>query len=463
MPPLHLAGKWWAEDGVLHGTQEPAGIGGLLWHEGPFTDFVLKLQVQLSYPMDSGISLRVGADGRSHQMTLDYRPGSDVGAIFIPFIGHAYLYRNQEGAKLVRNDAWNDVTIRMEGEPARIRVWLNDRLLTDFSTRKRRPRRASIRRNRAAGSSGCPKPDGLETGWRGEVPRHPNQGAEMNEQRAFPEKHSCERERVDGIRFSLVKRLHGTFATIGLLALCSLSLTAQPLRFGQAAVNITPPAEMPFQVPQRPPFRVVAASGTHDPLQAKAVVFEAGGVKVAIVACDLTSIPVHFIAAAREHVAKISSVPPENVMITATHTHTGPNIRPRFFQNASAGQRKVATDYLARLPQLIAESVQRAEQNLTEARLHAAIGEVPGVAFNRRFLMKDGTVVSNPHKGQDELLVNVVRPAGPTDSALPVVYARARRGSRSRLSSISRCTSIRPAARITPRIFRIRFPRSSRM
>lgn len=132
MPPLHLAGKWWVEDGVLFGAQEPEGKGGLLWHEGPFTDFVLKLSVQLSYPMDSGIFLRVGPDGRSHQMTLDYRPGSDVGAIFIPFIGHAYVYRNQEGAKLVRNDAWNDLVIRMEGEPARIRVWLNDRLLTDF-------------------------------------------------------------------------------------------------------------------------------------------------------------------------------------------------------------------------------------------------------------------------------------------------------------------------------------------
>jgi len=40
--------------------------------------------------------------------------------------------RNQEGARLVRPDAWNEVTVRMEGEPARIRVWMNDRLLTDF-------------------------------------------------------------------------------------------------------------------------------------------------------------------------------------------------------------------------------------------------------------------------------------------------------------------------------------------
>lgn len=216
-------------------------------------------------------------------------------------------------------------------------------------------------------------------------------------------------------------------AALIVLAVVS-SAVGQPLRFGQAAVDITPPPDMPFQVPQRPPFQVVVATGTHDPLRAKAVVFESGGVKAAIVACDLTSIPVHLIAAARAEVKRVSAVPPENVMITATHTHTGPNLRPRFFQNASTAQKRAATEYLERLPRLIAQSVQRAEQALTEARLQAAIGEVPDVAFNRRFLMKDGTVLSNPHKGQDELLVNVVRPAGPADAALPVLYAESTAG-----------------------------------
>jgi lysophospholipase L1-like esterase len=132
MPPLHRHGKWWVEDGIVFGTQDPVGEGGMLWLDRPFTNFILKLQVHLTYPMDSGIFLRVGPTGLSHQMTLDYRPGSDVGAIFIPFLGHTYVYRNPEGARLVRNDDWNDLTIRMEGHPARIRVWLNDRLLTDY-------------------------------------------------------------------------------------------------------------------------------------------------------------------------------------------------------------------------------------------------------------------------------------------------------------------------------------------
>jgi neutral ceramidase len=216
-----------------------------------------------------------------------------------------------------------------------------------------------------------------------------------------------------------------------MVASASFLFAAEPLlRFGAAAVDITPPADMPFQVPQRPPFPVVVGAGTHDPIHAKAIVFESGGTKAAIVSCDLTSIPVHITAAARAHAGKITGVPPENVMITATHTHTGPNLRPRFYQNASPTQKKVAEAYLARLPQLMAESVQQAEKALTEARLQAAIGQVPDVAFNRRFLMKDGTVVSNPGKGQDELLVNVVRPAGPTDPSLPVLYAESVAGAK---------------------------------
>lgn len=207
-----------------------------------------------------------------------------------------------------------------------------------------------------------------------------------------------------------------------LLVVCP-ALSAQSFRLGRAAVDITPPPQMPFQVPQRPPNPVVIATGTHDPLQAKAIVFESGGVKAAIVACDLTSIPVHFIAAARQEISRICTVPPDQVMITATHTHTGPILRPRFYQNGTEQQKKIAGEYLQRLPALIARSVQQAERDLAEARLNAAVGRAPGIAFNRRYVMKDGTVVSNPAKGHDELLVNIVRPAGPTDDALPLVYA----------------------------------------
>lgn len=212
------------------------------------------------------------------------------------------------------------------------------------------------------------------------------------------------------------------FCTFTVVASLARPAVADSLRVGAAAVDITPPVGMPFQVPQRPPFPVVPASGTHDPLHAKAVVFEAGGVRAAIVSCDLTSIPGSIIAAARAEVAKTCTLPPENVMITATHTHTGPNIRPRNFKSASPEQAEIATKYLARLPVLIAESVHAAESKLTDARAQAAIGEVRGLAFNRRYVMKDGTVRGSVGRTGPQEFADIVRPAGPTDPALPLVY-----------------------------------------
>jgi hypothetical protein len=194
------------------------------------------------------------------------------------------------------------------------------------------------------------------------------------------------------------------------------------LRVGTSAVDITPPVGMPFQVPQRPPFPVVPARGTHDPLHAKCVAFEVDGVRAAIVSCDLTSIPVHFIAEARQVIAKTCSTPPENVMITATHTHTGPNIRPRNFKSANPEQMKIATAYLERLPQLMAQSVHDAEAKLTDAKPQAAIGNVEGLAFNRRYLMQDGTVIGSVGKAGPQEFAQIVRPAGPTDTSLPLVY-----------------------------------------
>jgi len=210
--------------------------------------------------------------------------------------------------------------------------------------------------------------------------------------------------------------------TVALLWLAGATPADAALRFGRAAVDMTPPLEMPFHVPQRPPFPVVPAEGVHDRLHVKAVVFEDGGVKAAIVTCDLTSIPNHFIVSARRRIGELTSVPPENVMITATHTHTGPNIRPQNFQRATPAQMKVAMDYLKNLPELIAASVKAAEQDLQPARLHGAIGRVEAVAFNRRFLMRDGTVRANPGKNDPRLLADIVRPAGPTDPELPLLY-----------------------------------------
>ena len=131
LPEDQVGGKWEVVDGAIVGDQDPPGHGGFLVTTREFGDFELRLETMLDYPVDSGIFLRVGDDGKSHQVTLDYRENGDIGGIYLPWT-QAGVYANPDGIDHFNAGEWNDVRVRIEGEPARIRFWLNDELVTDF-------------------------------------------------------------------------------------------------------------------------------------------------------------------------------------------------------------------------------------------------------------------------------------------------------------------------------------------
>jgi hypothetical protein len=81
LPDHGLAGKWTVEQGAIVGIQDPPGQGGFLTTSHTFRDFELRLETKIDWPFDSGVFLRVGPDGKSHQVMLDYRPGGEIGAI----------------------------------------------------------------------------------------------------------------------------------------------------------------------------------------------------------------------------------------------------------------------------------------------------------------------------------------------------------------------------------------------
>ncbi len=186
---------------------------------------------------------------------------------------------------------------------------------------------------------------------------------------------------------------------------------------GRASVDITPPRGMPMGGY----YRVRLNTGTHDPLYAKAIVLEEDGVEAGLVVCDLESIPGSFVEAARRIIGEKTHVPPNHVMISATHTHTGPEMLHFFLDRIEGEPAQIARDYRAALPGKIAEAVRQAEADLTPSQAWAGIGRESSLCFNRRFLMKDGTIGWNPGK----LNPNIVRPAGPVDPDVSVVYFKA--------------------------------------
>lgn len=147
LPEDQVGGKWEVVDGAIVGDQDPPGHGGFLVTQSEYGDFELELETMLDYPVDSGIFLRVGPEGKSHQVTLDYREGGDIGAIYLPWT-QAGVHANPDGIEHFRSGEWNDVRVRIEGEPAHIQFWLNGELVTDFqhteATTQGVPRRGTI-------------------------------------------------------------------------------------------------------------------------------------------------------------------------------------------------------------------------------------------------------------------------------------------------------------------------------
>jgi neutral ceramidase len=203
---------------------------------------------------------------------------------------------------------------------------------------------------------------------------------------------------------------------INMLPFLFLSARADDLKIGVAAVKITPP----LGIPLAGQYFDRGATAVHDDLFAKALVIETGGVKVAIVTCDLVDIGTDLVPAVRKMAAKSTGIPGDHIMISATHSHTGPVIPSPGNINSSQGPiPDILTAYIEKLPGLICESIKQANKNLRSGRISGGLGHEETISFNRRFYMTDGTVGWNPGK----LNPMIIKPAGPIDPDVSVLYA----------------------------------------
>jgi hypothetical protein len=124
-----------------------------------------------------------------------------------------------------------------------------------------------------------------------------------------------------------------------------------------------------------------------------------------------------------------TGIPVTNIVITATHTHGGPEylgpLRGFLHERAKKANNgrdpHEPIDYRAQLVERWAGVIAAAWSNRQPASLEVVIPRLEGVAFNRRYWMKDGTVGWIPRKGD----TNIFRPAGPVDTDFPFLLARA--------------------------------------
>ncbi|MHC4229044.1 MAG: sugar phosphate isomerase/epimerase family protein, partial [Planctomycetota bacterium] len=98
------------------------------------------------------------------------------------------------------------------------------------------------------------------------------------------------------------------------------SVKAAQLTAGVAVTDITPPVGYRMSGY----FRERLSTGTSNPLRAKAVVMRQGRESAAMVSCDIIGLSPEVSSRARKLAAKKTGIPAANILLAATHSHTGP-------------------------------------------------------------------------------------------------------------------------------------------
>ncbi len=209
---------------------------------------------------------------------------------------------------------------------------------------------------------------------------------------------------------------------IRLLLCAALSLSshvasaADTLRAGAAAVDITP-TDFPVNMPGG--FSANMAEKAHDPFHSRALVLDDGQTKLALVVVDVLGAGPDVLDEAKAIAAAKTGMTPDKMLISSTHTHSGPSVNDRS---------ESAAVYYKRFVAGIADSIIQAHAALKPAAVGAAAHPLTDEVFNRRWYLKPGKMPLNPFGRMDKVKMNpgtspdvIDHPAGPTDPDISII------------------------------------------
>lgn len=190
-------------------------------------------------------------------------------------------------------------------------------------------------------------------------------------------------------------------------------MSTEPVfRVGVGVVDITPP----IGVSLAGSLRARKSTTITTPLYAKAVVFNNDKTSLAIISVDVCVLGKEFVDAATAIIKERTGIPPQNVMVTASHTHAGPYTSPVFGKPEDHDP-----NYLALLPRYIADSATLAHQRLMPAQVGADSGAESTSSHYRRVRLKAGHVRNTWMKLDPS---EILGPVGEIDPELGVVLTR---------------------------------------
>jgi len=189
------------------------------------------------------------------------------------------------------------------------------------------------------------------------------------------------------------------------------------LKCGFYEKEITPP--LGCHIPGY--FNLRQGSDVKDRLYARAVVFDNGETKVAMISVDGCVVDDGIRDEVVTRVKKYVDIKEDNILLGYTHSHTA--IPPKEgFDDADAME--CQEGYHTVLPKLLADCVTLASYRLEEATLSFGLGDVEGISFCRNYKMKNSTPRTNPGR----LNPDIIEPVGETDNEFPVLFVKNKDG-----------------------------------
>lgn len=183
------------------------------------------------------------------------------------------------------------------------------------------------------------------------------------------------------------------------------------LQFGVGRESIVPPMKMGLAGY----FNTRIWTGVLDPIEVRCCVIKQADITAVIVQFELITVTPELQQAVRSVTQKHLR---DFVMIaTATHCHTAPELR--------TGRGGYDENYVPFAAAAYEKALLQAIHSLSECRsIRSGQAFSMDFCFNRRFWMKDGTVVTNPPKCSPD----IVRPEGEIDPEIPLILLENKHG-----------------------------------
>lgn len=162
-------GRWVVEDGMIVGSQDIPGNGGILITDKKFGNFEVVLEMKNDFGPDSGLFLRTNDKGQCYQAMIDYHADGNLMGIYGEGIGGKPHVRNftflkapdkikqdvckefplpvspEKWPEFWKHGEWNELKARIEGNPPKLTTWIKGVKFMEYTdTEKRLPDQGGI-------------------------------------------------------------------------------------------------------------------------------------------------------------------------------------------------------------------------------------------------------------------------------------------------------------------------------